>query len=254
MTRGEKEKMKKIIMIVVMLSLSITLSAKERILVKGRSEEELQQILQQIGITETKEVIPGWRLVLGDETSEKKLREKGLYTEPDYIMYIYSAEYDSLFPFQWGLTANGGMWQGDFREAWQITRGTRDLKIGLIDTGSPLKEGKWTHPDLDSSRFRIGPNFVGMGEKGDWYSPDSLDLTPTDYNGHATHLAGIIGASHNGRGIEGIDTAATIAVYKAFTKEGWGYYSWIANAIYRAVHDSCKVLNMSFGGDSIPAS
>lgn len=80
-------------------------------------------------------------------------------------------------------------------------------------------------------------------------SYDSLDATVTDYSGHEIHVAGIVGAtSGNKIGVNGIDQYAKICSYKAFTRYGWGQDSWIANAIYRAVHDGCQVLNMSFGG------
>jgi subtilisin family serine protease len=233
-----------LLVLVVLLASSVNLfSAKQRIVAKVTEAQ-----LEELGITESEEVIPGWRVFVGDSSTFAQLEQAGVYAEPDWKMELYDVNYDSLFSLQWGLTASDNAWQGDFRKAWEITRGNPNIKIGIIDSGSPIKDGKWTHPDLDSSRFIIGPNFVGMGDNGENYFPDYFDQTITDFNGHSTHIAGIIAASHNGKGIEGIDTAATIVIYKAFTRFGIAYYSWIANAIYRAVHDGCRILNMSFGG------
>jgi len=199
--------------------------------------------LARFGIA-SKEVFPGWRSFSVSDTSVvMTVRNAGIYVEPDHKREIYSVNdpNDSLFQFQWGLTASNRLWRGDFREAWAITEGSSSVKIGIIDTGIPLKDGRWTHPDLDS--FRVsGISFVDFGDS---------DRTVADYHGHQTHLIGIIGAKTNNKiGVAGIDKYCRIVGYKAFTKDGYGYDSWIANAIYRAVYDSCRVLCMSFGGSS----
>lgn len=223
----------------LILVVGFQLSAQERFVAKATPAE-----LKNLGV-EAAEVIPGWSAFQSDSAAAERLKRSQIYVEIDHKIEIYSqAVDDSLFFYQWGL--------GDFRDAWAITTGDPSVKIGILDTGSPLsREGIWTHPDLDSSRFIIGPVFLNGGSDGMFFAEGDSDLAAADYSGHATHVAGIIGAtSDNGIGVKGIDQKAKIVTYKIFTKWGWGYWSWAANATYRAVHDGCRVLNMSFGGGS----
>lgn len=198
-------------------------------------------ILNKIGIATSKtiSVDEQWQVFSVTDTSRLvELRRAGIYVEKDRQMKINSIPNDKLFGLQWGLTGNRNLWHGDFSDAWKITEGSKDVKIGIIDTGSPLKDGVWTHPDLDSNRFSSTMSFITEENR-----------TVTDSSGHSTHVAGIIaGIKNNNIGIVGIDQHCQVAIYKVFSKHGSGWTSDIAQAIYRAVHDGCQVLSMSFGG------
>ena len=231
--------MKKLYILFVILSLFSLLSlAQTRYVAKTG-----KVILSKIGITTSKTISidEQWQAFsIADTSRLAELRRAGIYVEKDQQMKISSAPNDNLFGLQWGLTGNRNLWKGNFEEAWKITEGSKDVKIGIIDTGSPLKDGVWTHPDLDSNRFSA----LSL------VAPSDSDGTVTDYSGHGTHIAGIIAATKNNNiGIAGIDQYCQIATYKAFSKYGFGWYSDIAQTIYRAVHDNCKVLSMSFGGN-----
>ena len=213
------------------------LSAQQRIIAKASKSQ-----LESIGITKSEGAIPDWRVFSSTDTTViERLKNAGIYSEVDYKAKLCSG----ISGMQWWLTGNNNLWNGNFSNAWNITTGSSKVKIGLIDSGSPLKDGLWTNPGLDSSRFIVGPSFIDITTQ----SYADSDWANTDYEGHATHVAGIIASLPNDSvGIEGIDQKCTIEIYKAFNIGGWGYYSSIANAIYRAVKDSCRVINMSFGG------
>jgi subtilisin family serine protease len=97
--------------------------------------------------------------------------------------------------------------------------------------------------DADSVRKAIvGDNPTDMSEKyygcNRYEGPDAM---------HGTHVSGIIAAKRgNGIGIEGIASNAKIMVLRA-VPNGDERDKDIANAIYYAVDNGAKVINMSFG-------
>lgn len=73
--------------------------------------------------------------------------------------------------------------------------------------------------------------------------------TPNDDHGHGTNIAGIIGAnSNNSMGYSGINMYCKIMNLKALDNNNKGFTSDIINAIYYAVSNGAKVINMSLGG------
>ncbi len=234
--------MNKIVLFFVIFSVSAF--AQERMVAKASSAE-----LEAVGITGSKEILPGWRAFSTSDTTAvaRALKNAGLYSEIDRKEILYGAEPDrtagSGSAFQWWITASGGLWRGSFLNAWKITTGSPSVKVGIIDSGSPLKDGVWTSSVLDSSRFIVGPSFVNTTD-----TPVDSDWANTDYAGHATHVAGIIAALPNDSvGVAGIDQQCKVEIYKSFTEYGWGYNSSIADAIFRLTGDSCRIASMSFG-------
>ncbi|CCK29621.1 hypothetical protein BN159_5242 [Streptomyces davaonensis JCM 4913] len=76
-------------------------------------------------------------------------------------------------------------------EAWDHTRGHRDVIVAVIDTGCDLD-----HPDLAA-------NILPRGAE-DWDFSDAGDPVPEDDNGHGTHCAGTIAAADNDLGVIGV--------------------------------------------------
>lgn len=232
--------MKKRFLVVAVLTMAFAqLFSQNRILVRVPPNE-----LSRVGVTGT-ELIPGWSLVTADTASmSRRLGDMGAYWEldrPVRLQFISSAE-DSLARLQWWLTANNGTWNGSFVKAWEVATGSAKVKIGIIDSGIP-KRSRWEHPDIDSARIVSSVSYVEST------LPDDLDATDADLSSHGTHVLGaMIATSGNGIGIMGIDRAARVASYKAFTRDGFGWTSWTANATYRAAFDGCRVVNMSYGG------
>lgn len=109
----------------------------------------------------------------------------------------------------------------------------KGVKVGVIDTGID-----YTHPDLQSN-FKGGFDVVDFDE-------DPMETTvdegiPTT---HGTHVAGIIAA--NGE-MKGIAPHAEIYAYRALGPGGTGTSVQVMAAIERAVKDGMDILNLSLG-------
>ncbi|MGL5822285.1 MAG: S8 family peptidase [Sarcina sp.] len=106
------------------------------------------------------------------------------------------------------------------------------IKIAIIDTGCDIN-----HVDI-KDRIIDTRNFTNEN------SSDFKNVK--DYDGHGTHVAGIIAA--NGKeGILGVAPKSNLIILKALTSNG-GYYSWIINAINYAIQANVDIISMSLGG------
>ncbi|CAM3825237.1 S8 family serine peptidase [Rheinheimera salexigens] len=128
--------------------------------------------------------------------------------EPNYPLKALVTPDDPRFNDLWALHntgQNGGTAGADIKalDAWDISTGSRDVIIGVIDTGMD-----YNHPDLIDNRW------VNLGDyPGSTYGYSTLnaELDPMDSDTHGTHVAGTIGASgNNGIGISGVNWSVTI--------------------------------------------
>ncbi len=129
--------------------------------------------------------------------------------------------------------------------------------VGIIDSGTdlfhPELQGQhWRNPDeipgnnRDDDRNGFIDDTLGYDVSGDirtFFNPIG-DNNPTDSVGHGTHIAGIIGAKEDGKGIVGVSPDARIMTVKirpnATTAVG-------AAGIMYAVNEGAQVLNLSWG-------
>ena len=142
----------------------------------------------------------------------------------------------------------------DLPGAWELSRGEGSI-VAIIDTGTRLD-----HPDLAPN---IWVNFGeipgnGIDDDGNGYVDDvhGIDLTTpgdvqdlTDENGHGTHVAGIIAAAADGRGVVGVAPKARIMTIKALGANGRGSMSAVAEGIRYASRSGASIVNLSLGGD-----
>jgi len=163
-----------------------------------------------------------------------------LYAEPDYVAYAVGEPDDTCFDKQWGMH-NTGQTSGtpdadiDAPEAWDITKGTAEIKIAILDSGID-QDHEDLCPDTNSCKMLASKNFTD--------SP-----TVDDKYGHGTHVAGIAAAiTNNGTGVAGVGYNSSLLNVKVLNDQGSGYYSWIADGIVWAAVDGAKVINMSLGG------
>jgi hypothetical protein len=107
---------------------------------------------------------------------------------------------DPDFSKLWGLHNTGQVVNGvtgtadadiDLPDAWDITRGTSNVIVAVIDTGADLD-----HPDLVA-------NLLPRGSE-DWDFADGADPSPDDIDGHGTHVAGTAAGVDNTAGVIGV--------------------------------------------------
>lgn len=116
---------------------------------------------------------------------------------------------------------------------WEKGRCGAGIKIAIIDTGCDINHRDIKDRIVDTQNFTNENKF------------DKKDVT--DYDGHGTHVAGIIAASGNNAGIIGVAPKAELIILKALTSKG-GAYSWIIKAINYAIEKKVDIINMSLGG------
>ena len=134
------------------------------------------------------------------------------------------------YPHQWNLRnlsqiPLGGTIDADIDapEAWDVTTGSQNVVIAILDSGIPMMNGALSHPDLSStSRIILGPDYTNDGEG------------VRDLYGHGTHVAGIAAAeSNNGEGISGVAWNCRIMVIQVFVPgpPAGGSDQWFFNGV-----------------------
>lgn len=187
------------------------------------------------------------------------------YAEPNYIVRISATPNDSNFDNLWGLHntgQSGGTPDADIDapEAWDLTTGSADVVIAVVDTGVA-----YAHPDLGANIWtNAGETNCsdsidndGNGYTDDCYGWDFLDNDndPTDYNGHGTHVAGTIAAvGNNSAGITGVMWRAKILPLRFLGVKGTGSTSDAISAILYANANGAHVINNSWGGSGYSSS
>jgi subtilisin family serine protease len=73
-----------------------------------------------------------------------------------------------------------------------------------------------------------------------------VDAVEGGFN-HGTHVAGIIAAPINGKGVQGVAPRATIVAVRVLDGTGSGAWNWILQGIYYAASIRADVINMSLG-------
>ncbi|MHB0955706.1 MAG: S8 family serine peptidase [Pirellulaceae bacterium] len=139
-----------------------------------------------------------------------------------YIADLRLTPDDTFYPFQWGLhnaAQSGGVMDADIdaREAWDIYTGSRQTVVAVIDSGVA-----YNHPDLRDNMW-VNPGEIAgnlIDDDGNGYIDDVHGIAPAvafnngdpmDFNGHGTHVAGIIGAKgNNDRGVVGVNWNVSI--------------------------------------------
>ena len=201
------------------------------------------------------------------------------YAEPDRRVWPALVPDDTFYSTHQGhlqAPANGSAGAANLPAAWDITTGSSDIVVAVIDTGA------LDHVDLQS-RF-VGGSVAASGR--DFISDvimsrdgDGRDSNPTDEgdwvlaNGcgnnvperninsswHGLHVAGTIGAaSNNDLHVAGIDWQAKLLTARVLGRCG-GSTSDIADAMIWSAGDTvdgvansnpARVLNLSLGGNS----
>jgi subtilisin family serine protease len=158
---------------------------------------------------------------------------------------------------QWGLQRVGLLPQGTGDSAWDVETGkASDVVVAIIDSGIDF-----FHPDLSRETIwrNSGERLNGEDDDGNGYVDDVIgwnfvddDNNPWDLTGHGTHIAGIIAAAtDNGEGIAGVNRGVKIMPLKALNFLGRGRSVAISEAIFYAVENNARVINLSLGGHHV---
>lgn len=124
-------------------------------------------------------------------------------------------------------------------EAWELTTGSKNIRVGVIDSGISA------HPDLTE-------NVTGDPTAGwDFYNDEFI--TDDDDLGHGTKVAGIIGAvGNNGIGMSGINWNVTLIPLQVLNTDDPNLLlsgKAIISAINFARTENIPIINCSFGSD-----
>ncbi|MCX5771877.1 MAG: S8 family serine peptidase, partial [Candidatus Hydrogenedentes bacterium] len=186
------------------------------------------------------------------------------FAEPNYRVHAIAIPNDPMFDQLWGLN-NTGQTGGspdadiDAPEAWDISTGSTNVIVGVIDTGCD-----YNHQDLASQMWTNEPELNGIPGVDDdangivddihgakWIngdgSPSSGD--PMDDYGHGTHTSGTIGAAgNNGAGVAGVNWNVRIMALKFLDSGGGGWTADAIAAVEYAVLKGANLTSNSWGG------
>jgi hypothetical protein len=204
-----------------------------------QTETDIGITLNALGSNVEKKIQKGLKVVKvpDGETVESFIAElAGIpgveLVQPNYVYQIETTVVNDpiiLSNDQWHLAKT------DVFEAWDITMGSPDIKVAVIDSGIDQD-----HEDL------IG-QIVAQTDipEGDGIAQDNM--------GHGTHVSGIIAAAaNNAKGGAGVAPGVGLIVVNIFYQNTEG--DWEANtsdsitAINYAIGQGADVINMSFGG------
>jgi len=209
----------------------------DRLLVKfepGVSGNDKAQVHSQVG-GKVESVIPGIGVHVvsvprgqGATKSAAYRLNKGVrYVELDGVAQVADVPDDPYFNEQWGMT------KVQAPQAWDITHGSSDVIIAILDTGIDMD-----HPDL-AAKIVADINFS--------------DSPTSDYSGHdhGTHVAGITAAiTDNGIEVAGLGYGCSLMNVRVLDDRGFGYFSWIASGIIWAADNGADVINLSLGSET----
>ncbi|MFH1736087.1 MAG: S8 family peptidase, partial [bacterium] len=180
------------------------------------------------------------------------------WAAPNYQFQASFYPDDPEFGEQWGAARIHA------QDAWDITLGSAEIPIAIIDTGCDLD-----HEDLIGSIWinedEVPDNGIDDDNNGfidDTHGWDFVDAPtfptggdylerdndPSDEMGHGTAVAGICGAAiDNGIGVAGIAPNCPLMILRAGNANGFLQEDDVASAILYALDNGARVANMSFG-------
>jgi subtilisin family serine protease len=190
------------------------------------------------------------------------------YAEPNHrLTALVTVPNDPMVSSLWGLH-NTGQTGGtadadiDAPEAWDITTGSPDVVVAVIDSGidylhEDLVGGLWVNPgEDDGDGVPELADLDGVDNDANGFVDDLIgwdfannDNNPFDDNEHGTHVSGTIAArTNNGVGIAGVSWQARIMALKFLDSNGTGYTSDAVSAIEYYTEHGVRISNNSWGG------
>lgn len=212
------------------------------------------------------DIVDGLRLARTAETDTLKAiaaleaRDDVLYAEPNYVRQLDVIPNDPQFGSLYGMTKIGAP------QAWDITQGSSNVVVGVIDEGIDI-----VHPDLQANIWVNTGEIAGNGidDDGNGFIDDRNGFNFRDNNGtippelHATHVAGTIGAEGNNHvGVVGVNWTVRLMSLRFISQvtnngsdadaiKAYAYAKqmrdlWVSSAGTKGAN--IRVLNASYGG------
>jgi subtilisin family serine protease len=137
--------------------------------------------------------------------------------------------------------------------AWQLADGA-GVTVAIVDSGARLE-----HPDLAPNIWtnfdEVPGNRVDDDNNGYVDDVHGVDLSSSrpgqnlsDGWGHGTHVAGIVGAARNRRGVVGVAPRAKLMIVRVLDGNGAGTTGGVAEGIRYAAANGARVVNLSLSG------
>jgi lantibiotic leader peptide-processing serine protease len=156
---------------------------------------------------------------------------------------------DPLHVCQWGMHVINATVAGSY----SVNRG-RGASVGILDTGIDA-----VHPDIAANLDAAHScSFIKPGNP----TAEPQEVAPTgracgvaevskwqDYQGHGTHVGGIVAAPINGVGVSGVAPEATLVGLKVCTAQGFCFTQEVVDGLIEAGNLGLDVANMSFFAD-----
>lgn len=133
-----------------------------------------------------------------------------------------------------GQTEDWGIKSVKARESWDKGITGKGVKVAVLDTGV-----EYYHPDLTIAG---GISFV-KEKKED----GTIDSSYDDYNGHGTHVSGIIGAKNNNVGTIGVAPDSQLYAVKILDSGGIGTLENVIAGIDWSITNNMNIVNLSIG-------
>mmetsp|Transcript_49794 Transcript_49794/g.59910 ORF Transcript_49794/g.59910 Transcript_49794/m.59910 type:complete len:696 (-) Transcript_49794:385-2472(-) len=172
-------------------------------------------------------------LSIQDDSEVKLLENDGYKSNTDNDNNNLLRGLDEVVPY--GITSIG---------ADKVTTGSRDVMVCIVDSGIDIH-----HEDLPSSGIDGHDSTTLNGGEGEAWN--------VDYNGHGSHVSGIIFAQgNNGMGMRGVvgdlsNSNIKLHVTKGVGKNG-GRVSDVISAIHQCHDAGANIINLSLGFSDSP--
>jgi subtilisin family serine protease len=151
---------------------------------------------------------------------------------------------------QWAIAAGSVL---DLPGAWQLAQGA-GVTVAIIDSGARLEHADLA-PNIWINFDEVPGNRADDDNNGYVDDVHGVDLSSSrpgqnldDGYGHGTHVAGIVGAARNSRGVVGVAPRAKLMIVRVLDDRGAGTTGSVADGIRYAAANGARVINLSLSG------
>jgi subtilisin family serine protease len=178
------------------------------------------------------------------------------YVEANNVIRLENTPDDPQLGSLWGMEKISA------EAAWEVSTGSRDVVVAVIDTGvdynhPDLRDNYWYNPgETGTDEDGRDKSTNGIDDDGNGYVDDfrgwdfaNNDNNPMDDHDHGTHCAGTIGATgNNGTGVAGVNWTASVVGLKFISASGSGSTTAAISAIEYATKLGVTLTSNSWGG------